>query len=79
VSYQKSSALICSHLSLYGFKICEEGVQDPINNENLDTISITDSNNEEENDENDEDEDEDENNDDNDNDDDNDDNDNDDN
>lgn len=79
VFYQKSSALICSHLSLYGFKICEEGVQDPINNENLDTISITDSNNEEENDENDEDEDEDENNDDNDNDDDNDDNDNDDN
>jgi hypothetical protein len=74
VFYQKSSTLICSHLSLYGFKICEEGVQNQVNSENLDTISIIDGNNEDnENDSNDEDED---NNDDNDND--NDDNDNDD-
>ncbi|MDN5846717.1 MAG: hypothetical protein L0H53_10640 [Candidatus Nitrosocosmicus sp.] len=58
VFYQKSSALICSHLSLYGFKICEEGVQNPLNNENLDTISIIDGNNEDdENDNNDENED----------------------
>jgi hypothetical protein len=46
VFYQKSSTLICSHLSLYGFKICEEGGQNPSNNGNLDTISIIDSNNE---------------------------------
>ncbi|ALI34575.1 hypothetical protein NMY3_00361 [Candidatus Nitrosocosmicus oleophilus] len=53
VFYQKSSTLICSHLSLYGFKICEEGAQNSSNNGNLDTISIIDSNNE--NDEDDED------------------------
>ena len=76
VFYQKSSALICSHLSLYGFKICEEGVQNQSDNENLDTISIIDSNNEddENNKNNDEDENNNDNNDDNDDDDDDDDN-----
>ena len=50
VFYQKSSTLICSHLSLYGFKICEEGGQNPSGTEDLDTISIIDSNNEDEKD-----------------------------
>jgi hypothetical protein len=53
VFYQKSSALICSHLSLYGFKICEEGAQNPSGNEDLGTISIIDdSNGDDEDDEN---------------------------
>ena len=50
VFYQKSSTLICSHLSLYGFKICEEGGQNPSGTEDLDTISIIDSNNEDDED-----------------------------
>ena len=50
VFYQKSSTLICSHLSVYGFKICEEGGQNPSGTEDLDTISIIDSNNEDEED-----------------------------
>jgi hypothetical protein len=65
IFYQKSSALICSHMSLYGFKICEEGVQNPSGTENLDTISITDSNSDDNDDDDDEDEDEDNNDDDN--------------
>lgn len=60
VFYQKSSTLICSHLSLYGFKICEEGGQNPSGNEDLGTISIIDDSNEDdENDENNDDENED--------------------
>jgi len=45
IFYQKSSTLICSHLSLYGFKICEEGGQDPSGNDDLGTISIIDDSN----------------------------------
>ncbi len=71
VFYQKSSALICSHLSLYGFKICEEGVQNELGNENLDSILLGDSNNEENDNDNNNDENEDNNDDDDDDDDDN--------
>lgn len=42
--YQKSSALICSHLSFYGFKICEEGIQSDPNNESLNSFPVGESN-----------------------------------
>lgn len=50
VFYQKSSTLICSHLSLYGFKICEDGGQNSSGNEDLGTISMLDDSNEDDDD-----------------------------